>query len=154
MKMSINGLSAVVLAVALYVVPAQAQQCANLSSTLGVAIQAANAAFDATQTSANATATAAATLNLLQILQAATANLNAVTGIAASEGATLVLLPSAAFTDLSAINNNLTSVTQTLQAFIQNLLMGITTPTTLPATVGTTLSDTLALIQALPPICE
>jgi hypothetical protein len=65
-----NWLSAAVLAVALYVVPAQAQQCVNINSTAGMAIAAADDLVENTGDAVAAVDTAVHTRNPFYIANA------------------------------------------------------------------------------------
>ncbi|RYZ43378.1 MAG: hypothetical protein EOO71_03750 [Myxococcaceae bacterium] len=150
-----NWISAVLVATFLTLAPTAAKaQCVNVNSTAGLAITAALNALAATQTAFVDTSTAAATLNLLQILNAVSSVTNALPTVAQSNLATLPLLPSALGTDLSSINSGLGSILTQLGSITSGLASIPSAPASGLPIVLDQLQGVIAVANQLPPLCQ
>ncbi|MBN8229407.1 hypothetical protein JYK02_18005 [Corallococcus macrosporus] len=152
-----NWLSAAVLTVALYVVPASAQsaQCVNADSTEAVAVTAVTTAVNAARTAADTTRNALASLNLFTILAATQQNTSALLAVAQAEAAVAMLAPSALTTDLRAPLATVTSGVSNLRDATSLLLAGNPGAAQQAFTVALGQVDSaVGLARSLPPLCQ
>ncbi|RYZ40084.1 MAG: hypothetical protein EOO71_17515 [Myxococcaceae bacterium] len=105
-----NWLSAAAVAVALYVAPVQAQECALPGSTAGLAITAANNAVDASEDAFDATENFLANPTIPNLLNATTAAATVTTMTVMSVAAAVPMTGTALGEDLDNVN-------ETLEAF-------------------------------------
>ncbi|AFE03706.1 hypothetical protein COCOR_00790 [Corallococcus coralloides DSM 2259] len=152
-----NWLSAAVLTMALYVVPAsaQSQQCVNTDSTEAVAITAVTHAVNAAQAAATTTANALSTLNLFTLLAATQQNTSALLAVTQAEAALALMAPSALMTDLRAPLATVTSGISSLRDATNSLLAG--NPGAAQQAFTTALGQVdsaVGLARSLPPLCR
>ncbi|NOK17299.1 hypothetical protein [Corallococcus carmarthensis] len=152
-----NWLSAAVLTVALYVVPAsaQSQQCVSTDSTEAVAITAVTTAVHAAQTAAATTREALTTLNLFTVLAATQQNTAALLAVTQAEAAVALLAPSALTADLRAPLATATSGVSSLRDATTLLLTGNAGAAQQVFTTALGQVDSaVGLARSLPPLCQ